>query len=166
MNRRTGAIVALVALLVVGLGVAVWLTQAASNAASSATGATGAPTSAQQTRHTTAGQPGTTRAATRATSSTDPESGLRWVAADQLPEQARTTLRLIDANGPFPYAQDGTTFRNAERILPAKPAGYYREYTVPTPGSGDRGARRIIAGERGERYYTDDHYASFRRIQR
>jgi ribonuclease T1 len=84
-----------------------------------------------------------------------------------LPAEARRTLRLIEAGGPFPYDRDGTTFQNRERRLPAQPPGYYREYTVPTPGSPDRGARRIVSGGDPpvEFYYTDDHYRSFRRIE-
>jgi len=82
----------------------------------------------------------------------------------QLPPEARNTLRLIERGGPFPYRKDGTVFGNRERLLPANPRGYYREYTVPTPGSRDRGARRIVTGEQGERYYTADHYRSFNRI--
>jgi ribonuclease T1 len=90
------------------------------------------------------------------------------IHVDALPPQARRTLQLIRQGGPFPYARDGTVFGNRERLLPRKPRGYYTEYTVPTPHARDRGARRIVAGgERGrftEFYYTDDHYASFRRI--
>jgi guanyl-specific ribonuclease Sa len=84
-----------------------------------------------------------------------------------LPAEARRTLRLIEAGGPFPYDRDGTTFQNRERRLPAQPPGFYREYTVPTPGSPDRGARRIVSGGNPpvEFYYTDDHYRSFRRIE-
>lgn len=74
-------------------------------------------------------------------------------------------LRLIDAGGPFPYAKDGAVFGNLERLLPAHPRGWYREYTVPTPGAGDRGARRIVAGRDGVRYYTADHYDSFARVE-
>jgi ribonuclease T1 len=81
-----------------------------------------------------------------------------------LPIEARQTLALIKAGGPFPYSQDGRTFQNREKILPRKERGYYREYTVKTPGAKDRGARRIVAGRGGEHYYTDDHYRSFRRI--
>jgi len=95
----------------------------------------------------------------------DPESGLRWSAAAALPSEARATLALIAAGGPFPYERDGSVFQNRERILPDEARGYYREYTVVTPGSDDRGARRIVAGAGEERYYTDDHYASFRRIR-
>ncbi len=86
------------------------------------------------------------------------------VRIEQLPPEARTTLRLIERSGPFPYRKDGTVFGNRERLLPLRARGYYREYTVATPGSRDRGARRIVAGARGERYYTSDHYRSFRRI--
>ncbi len=90
------------------------------------------------------------------------------VAAEQLPAEARETLRLIDAGGPFPYRRDGIAFQNREQRLPAQAKGYYREYTVPTPGSKDRGARRIVTGDRPAQvfYYSADHYKSFRRIQR
>jgi ribonuclease T1 len=92
------------------------------------------------------------------------KSGLKTVAASALPPEARVTLKLIDANGPFPYSRDGVTFSNLEKILPKQAKGYYHEYTVVTPGSKDRGARRIIAGQKGERFYTDDHYASFKEV--
>jgi ribonuclease T1 len=100
----------------------------------------------------------------------DPESGaLAQVSLASLPAQAQTTHQLILAGGPFPYPKDGTVFGNRERILPAKPRGYYREYTVKTPGSRDRGARRIVCGGKPPTqpdtcFYTDDHYASFKRI--
>ena len=81
-----------------------------------------------------------------------------------LPAEARHTLALIKAGGPFPYAQDGTVFGNREGQLPQRNRGYYREYTVKTPGAKDRGARRIVSGVPGEYYYTDDHYKTFRRI--
>lgn len=98
---------------------------------------------------------------------------LLWVAtifagelpAAQLPAEARATLELIKAGGPFPYRQDGRVFHNRERLLPMQRRGYYREYTVRTPGARDRGARRIVAGSAGEYYYTEDHYRSFRRIR-
>ena len=73
-------------------------------------------------------------------------------------------LALIRKGGPFTYQQDGTPFGNREQLLPKRSHGYYREYTVTTPGSRDRGARRIVAGRGGEFYYTDDHYRSFRRV--
>ena len=81
-----------------------------------------------------------------------------------LPPEARQTLALIKAGGPFPYAKDGSAFGNREGLLPKRKRGYYREYTVKTPGAGDRGARRIVSGMPGEYYYTDDHYRSFKRI--
>ena len=84
--------------------------------------------------------------------------------ATQLPPEARQTLALIKQQGPFPYSQDGRVFANREGRLPKRSRGYYREYTVRTPGAKDRGARRIVAGRGGEFYYTDDHYRSFRRI--
>lgn len=98
-------------------------------------------------------------------SGTDPESGLPWIALDDLPPEARETLELIDSDGPFPFDRDGVVFQNREGILPDEERGYYHEYTVVTPGSDDRGARRILTGSSGERYYTDDHYDSFRRIE-
>lgn len=90
--------------------------------------------------------------------------GLPVITLDELPPEALETLALIASDGPFPFRQDGVTFQNRERILPRKPTGYYREYTVITPGASTRGARRIVAGAEGELYYTDDHYASFSRI--
>ena len=96
--------------------------------------------------------------------SKDPDSGLTFVAVDDLPKEARQTLTLIDQGGPFPYSRDGVTFGNFEKILPKHDRGYYREYTVKTPGERDRGARRIVTGKGGERYYTDDHYKSLRPI--
>ena len=87
------------------------------------------------------------------------------VALTQLPPEAVHTLALIKRGGPFPYPRDGAVFSNRERLLPSKSRGYYREYTVPTPGAKDRGARRIVAGREAEYYYTEDHYGSFRRIR-
>jgi ribonuclease T1 len=86
-----------------------------------------------------------------------------------LPVEAQQTERLIRAGGPFPYAKDGIVFGNREQILPRQSRGFYREYTVRTPGSSDRGARRIVCGGVKPRepeacFYTEDHYASFRRI--
>jgi ribonuclease T1 len=91
-------------------------------------------------------------------------SGLAAIRESQLPAEGRRTLTLIRQGGPFPYERDGVAFGNFERILPRKPGGYYREYTVPTPGESDRGARRIVAGKAGEKYYTPDHYESFKFI--
>ncbi len=92
--------------------------------------------------------------------------------ASALPVEGRQVLAAIEAGGPFAYRRDGIVFANREGLLPPRPRGYYAEYTVPTPGAGTRGARRIIAGKGGtgdvrtsdEYYYSDDHYQSFRRI--
>ena len=90
------------------------------------------------------------------------------IALAELPVQGRQTYELIRSGGPFPYEKDGTVFGNRERLLPAEKRGYYREYTVKTPGSRDRGARRIVCGgpQRVPHacFYTADHYASFRKI--
>lgn len=95
-----------------------------------------------------------------------PRSGLPTVAVADLPPQARETLVLVDRGGPFPYSKDGSTFNNFEALLPSRPRGYYREYTVSTPGERDRGARRLVVGDAGDVYYTDDHYESFRQVTR
>ena len=91
------------------------------------------------------------------------------VALASLPREAQQTQRLIRTGGPFPYFKDGTVFGNRERVLPRRERGFYREYTVRTPGARDRGARRIICGGRQPTepescFYTADHYASFQRI--
>jgi ribonuclease T1 len=78
--------------------------------------------------------------------------------------EARQTIALIRKGGPFPYARDGTVFGNREKQLPPQKRGYYKEYTVKTPGERTRGARRIVKGGSGELFYSDDHYTSFRRI--
>jgi len=98
--------------------------------------------------------------------SPSPQARARAALPPDLPPEALDTLALIERGGPFPYRKDGTVFQNRERHLPDMPRGYYREYTVPTPGSRDRGARRIVSGGHPPEvyYYTADHYRSFRRI--
>lgn len=91
--------------------------------------------------------------------------GADEIAYSALPAEARAVVLAIEDGGPFAYDRDGITFGNREGLLPKQPRGFYREYTVPTPGSSDRGARRIVAGEDGFLFYTDDHYASFRLIR-
>lgn len=88
-----------------------------------------------------------------------------YIDATDLPREAQKTLRLIEAGGPFRYSQDGVVFNNFEKRLPTRKRGYYHEYTVPTPGARNRGARRIITGREGEQFYTDDHYETFKRIR-
>lgn len=97
-----------------------------------------------------------------------PADSLATMAVAELPPQGRQTLQLIREGGPFPYSKDGSVFGNRERLLPSRQRGYYLEYTVKTPGSRDRGARRIVCGGQPRTpdtcYYTGDHYASFSRI--
>jgi ribonuclease T1 len=93
-----------------------------------------------------------------------PTSDLPTTTVAELPPEGIDTLVLIDQGGPFPYDQDGSTFGNREGILPPQPNGFYAEYTVVTPGEGDRGARRIVGGDDGARFYTSDHYSSFREV--
>jgi ribonuclease T1 len=105
----------------------------------------------------------------QAASNTPAASGaLAVVTKAQLPGEAAETLRLIKAGGPFPFGEDGVLFRNSAVLLPQHPRGYYHAYTVRTPGSADRGLRRIVCGgprrQTGDCYYTDDYYASFKRI--
>jgi ribonuclease T1 len=140
MGRRTSLALGLVAIVLVVLGCAL----PSSNAASAAGGppfdeppaGSGAP------------------------------AGMSVVALVDLPPEAATTVALIIAGGPFPYRQDGAVFENREGLLPDEPSGFYREYTVPTPGEDDRGARRIVAGADGSLYWTADHYDSFAWIDR
>lgn len=104
--------------------------------------------------------------ATREAQPETDEDGIAYVDLADLPPEAAETVELIEAGGPFPYpGKDGTDFGNFEGLLPDRPRGYYAEYTVDTPGLEHRGARRIIAGDGGELYWTGDHYASFERIR-
>ena len=149
----------LLGVLVVALVVLAWLVVRVAQGPSDAQGRTTSVAS------TSLGA-GQTRATTGAPSGTDPVSGLPWVAESALPREARTTLELIRAGGPFPFPRnDDKTFDNRERLLPERSRGYYREFTVVTPGSDDRGPRRIITGREGEIYWTADHYASFHRVR-
>ena len=101
----------------------------------------------------------------RGAASADPSM---TVSVAELPRQGAETYRLILQGGPFQHEKDGTVFGNRERLLPVHKRGYYREYTVPTPGTRNRGTRRIVCGGPPTRpdacYYTADHYESFRRI--
>lgn len=106
--------------------------------------------------------------AARAEARAAPGPGLPTVSVAALPREAVRTLALIDRGGAFPYPKDGAAFGNFERLLPRRRRGFYREYTVPTPYARNRGARRIVCGgvprSTRECYYTDDHYANFKRI--
>lgn len=100
-------------------------------------------------------------------------SGLSTIDYAALPKEAQSVIRMIQQRASFPHHQDGQTFGNRERILPSQPRGYYQEYTVPTPGADNRGARRIVSGQgrtgdnatSGEYYYTGDHYRSFAQVR-
>lgn len=94
-----------------------------------------------------------------------PRSGLPEMPVAELPAEAREVLETIERGGPYDYPQDDQVFGNREGRLPDRERGYYREYTVPTPGESDRGARRLVVGEDGDVYYTADHYRSFRQVQ-
>jgi ribonuclease T1 len=109
---------------------------------------------------------GPTSSAVVASGGETPRSDLPTIAVADLPPEALHTLALIDRGGPFPFRQDGTTFRNFERRLPERELGYYREFTVITPGEDDRGRRRLVAGAAGDIYYTSDHYETFRQVLR
>ncbi|MEU1344358.1 ribonuclease domain-containing protein [Streptomyces sp. NPDC090075] len=99
---------------------------------------------------------------TAATTADAAAASVGSICYSDLPSQAYDTLDLIASDGPFPYSQDGVVFRNQEGVLPSQPSGYYHEYTVKTPGSSTRGARRIVTGEEyQEDYYTADHYVTF-----
>ena len=143
--------------IVVVLASAWWVTRGTSTGKSATAGAstnTSHSAPARAGASSSAAKPVRTPGAARAT----PDSGLSAIAESALPAQARHTLSLIRAGGPYPYSQDDGVFGNFEGLLPKHQRGYYREYTVVTPGSGDRGPRRIIAGADGDRYYTADHY--------
>ncbi|MFJ3902499.1 ribonuclease domain-containing protein [Streptomyces sp. NPDC090025] len=167
-SARLGlALLAGLALLLTGLtGLTGCSSASSSGSAATAPGAASRTATAPAPTRTAApsrtpGAPTRTAAPSRAPSAA---SGLPTVRAADLPPEARRTLALIRSDGPFPYAKDGSVFGNFERELPRRPRGYYREYTVKTPGGRDRGARRIVTGQDGEIYYTADHYASFREV--
>lgn len=129
----------------------------------------GGPTSAAPSPVPTAGPSGDVagRDQDQVGTDVDPETGLAWVRLEQLPPEATDVVERIEAGGPFRYDQDGRTFNNFEGLLPEQRRGFYREYTVPTPGERDRGARRIVTGDDDTQFFwTADHYESFERIQR
>ena len=102
-------------------------------------------------------------------SARDAEAKVSVIELKYLPPEARQTHVLIHSGGPFPFRKDGTVFGNREHLLPDHARGFYREYTVPSPGVRDRGARRIVCGGKQRRapescFYSADHYASFSRI--
>ena len=159
---RTSGALAMVLVLLVVLGI--WFL----NGRDPGTGTTAFDPGDQTTSAQPSAPPSSepTRRAMPLPGGVDLESGLDVVELADLPPQASDTVDLIDRGPPYPYAQHGSTFGNFEGILPDQPRGYYAEFTVETPGSDDRGARRIVAGDAGELYWTEDHYDSFERIRR
>jgi ribonuclease T1 len=157
MRRRRASLLAIFPALI-AVFIAIWLQRSATPVTETAT-AVSVPAS----------EPSTTRApetpAQPVESSEAEEKGNRL---DQVPQKERSelerTLALIARGGPFPYEKDGSVFSNREGRLPRQPRGYYREYTVKTPGAPNRGARRVVRGSNGETYYTRDHYDSFIRL--
>jgi ribonuclease T1 len=112
---------------------------------------------------------GTIAVQARAPNATISGSSTASVVVTGLPPQGQDVMNQIRQGGPFRYDKDGSVFGNRERLLPGEKRGYYREYTVPTPGLGHRGARRIVCGGFKPRtpeacYYTEDHYSSFKLI--
>lgn len=153
------ALIVLLLALAIGYGINALRSSGSAPGTARATAASTAPSTASSTASSTVGPPAS---ASRGTLSSAASSAVRAeVPLSSLPAQVADTVALIRSNGPFPYSQDGVVFGNNEGYLPARPRGFYREYTVQTPGSADRGARRIITGADGQYYYTGDHYDSF-----
>ena len=112
------------------------------------------------------GSGSSSKAGSSSSASGQSPAGITTVVESALPDQARDVISRIDHGGTFKYRQDGAIFANREGLLPGEPRGYYREYTVDTPGVPDRGPRRVILGSQGELYYTSDHYRSFEGVVR
>lgn len=160
-----GQRIATIALLLLALIAAIaLLSRGAGDGRSS--GGSPSPFTAQSYGSDTSASGESGRSGSSASSKQAPDDGLTTVRLSQLPRQARETVALIDDGGPYPYRRDGVVFGNRERVLPRQASGWYHEYTVSTPGSSDRGARRIVTGKDGTMYYTDDHYETFRRVVR
>ncbi len=168
MSKRTRSIIVAV---VVVLAIAGWNAfvrdgGGADDAASTTSVESVTPTT-DSTASTAAPSPTSLRPSTSTTSTSTAVapagavSDLPVASVDDLPDEALDTLALIEAGGPYPFDQDDGVFGNREGLLPDAYDGYYREYTVITPGEGDRGARRFVVGDDGEVFYTDDHYESF-----
>ncbi|HEX6346672.1 ribonuclease domain-containing protein [Umezawaea sp.] len=150
-RRLSVALVGLIALVVFG-----WVFKDLSSSSPSSGGQPSGTVSVKPSA------PGRSTSAAPGGEQASQESGLAVRPLSSLPPEAAQTWKLIEQNGPFPYPRnDGVQFQNREKRLPAKPGEYYKEYTVPTPGSPDRGARRLITGTQQEVYYTSDHYDSF-----
>jgi ribonuclease T1 len=152
-------VVGALVVLVVG-GLIGWSLRGGSSSSTSPSASTGATKAAGQRPTTT-----TTTLVNKQPSKCASISGVDTVSVDKLPSQAVDTLQSIAAGPPYPFKRDGVVFQNRERILPKESKSYYHEFTVVTQGSSDRGAKRIIVGGCDERWYTEDHYATFRLIE-
>ncbi|MFF4338312.1 ribonuclease [Kitasatospora sp. NPDC001540] len=173
MNSRN-RLIGLVAVVLIGIVAGIAALLNGGNGGSGPDGASAAKSpsaasagSAAATRGGTAGAPKPSAPAKSPTARatwvpTDP--ALADVCRSELPAQALDTLGLIARGGPYPYRSDGIVFENREGRLPRRGSGYYHEFTVVTPGSGDRGTRRIVTGGTGEQYWTADHYATFQEV--
>ena len=164
-TRRTGVATGLSVVGIIILAILAWNSASFQNLELS----DGAPTLAIATAQADVALP--THPASDGSATEKPPAPVRYsdlpaVAYQDLPPEAHDTIALIDQGGPFPYSKDGSTFQNREGLLPDRPPPYYQEYTVVTPGESDRGARRIVAGDDGDLYYTADHYASFHEVIR
>lgn len=167
VRTMVGAVAGLIAIV----GVVVMVTRTsdtttprASKAATTITTSTTARGGTSDTSVKATTTSSTTTATTELVGTSVRYSHLPTISYSALPKEAKATLALAATEGPFPHPEDGTIFDNREHRLPRKERGHYREFTVDTPGASDRGARRIVIGALGERYYTDDHYNSFREI--
>ena len=165
LTTRLLALVAALLLALAGCGSGEEATTTSTTDAPTVSTPAEAPATAAPATSTTSAAP-TTAVPTTSTTTPPPQrfSDLPTVTLGELPTEALDTLRLIRDGGPYPYAQDDSVFQNREGILPDHPRGFYREYTVDTPGLSHRGARRLVTGDDGAIYWTDDHYASFREL--
>lgn len=172
-GSRSRLLQAVVAVLVLVIGIAWWLITSPRDGGTASSGGGGggqAAVTSQAGSSMIGTPPGRTTpprtSNTRATTTVDPDSGLRWIDASALPPEGRTTLTLISAGGPYPFPRnDDRPYYNNNRVLPQHPGGWFREYTVLTPGVSSRGARRIVRGDDGALFWTADHYDSFSRIR-
>ncbi|MHC6219367.1 guanyl-specific ribonuclease [Arthrobacter sp. MMS24-S77] len=158
-----GLVIAAVVLVFAVVSGAVVSGTAVNGTAVNGTGPKGADVATSSPRTGATAAPVRSSAAASAATATN-TSGLQAVNASQLPKEAQQTLALIAKGGPYPYERDGINFGNFEGLLPKKASGFYQEYTVKTPGESDRGAQRIITGKDGGKFYTPDHYATFKFI--
>ncbi|MFD0403921.1 ribonuclease [Kitasatospora sp. NPDC127116] len=177
-NRRNPLVVVAVLILALLAGAGYLLANRGSGHPKAAASATGSAGAAAGTGATTSGSAAPKPSAPKPTppaggAGSTPAPAGSWVPTDpamadvcrtKLPGQAQDTLGLIAKGGPYPYNRDGIVFENRESRLPKKTGGYYHEYTVVTPGSNDRGTRRVVTGDSGEQYWSADHYATFQEI--